>query len=116
MDRNDKVKASDGDDLDYFGMSVSISGDTAIIGASQDEEKGDFSGAAYVFEKIDNIWTETAKLTPIDGAASDTFGDPVSISGNTVIIGVYRMMIMVINQVQLISLRKLMAFGQKLQS
>ena len=31
--------------------------------------------------------TQTAKLTASDGAADDAFGDSVSISGNTVVVG-----------------------------
>jgi len=44
-----KLTASDGDDADYFGSSVSISGDYAIVGAYWDDDNGTNSGSAYIF-------------------------------------------------------------------
>ena len=44
-----KLTASDGASTDNFGRSVSISGDTAVVGALQDDDKGLSSGSAYVF-------------------------------------------------------------------
>jgi len=52
-----------------------------------DDDNGNNSGSAYVFEKIDDTWTETAKLTASDGAANDYFSDSVSISEDCVIVG-----------------------------
>jgi hypothetical protein len=49
--RQQKLLASDGAILDYFGCSVSISGDTALIGVSGDDDNGKDSGSAYVFIK-----------------------------------------------------------------
>ena len=84
-----KVLASDGAQNDYFGRSVSISGDgsTAIAGASEHNSRG----AAYIFEKVNGTWTQRAKLTASDGATSDYFGHSVSISsdGSTAIMGAY---------------------------
>ncbi|MHA1485386.1 MAG: FG-GAP repeat protein, partial [Candidatus Thorarchaeota archaeon] len=82
-----KLLASDGATEDYFGYSVSIDGDYAIIGADGDDDNGDYSGSAYVFIRSGTDWTEQAKLLPSDGAASDSFGDSVSISGDYAIIG-----------------------------
>jgi hypothetical protein len=45
----DKLIASDGASGDYFGISVSISGDCAIAGAYGDDDKGSESGSAYMF-------------------------------------------------------------------
>ena len=40
-----------------------------------DDDKGSYSGSAYVFEKgADGAVTQLAKLTAADGAASDHFG------------------------------------------
>jgi len=78
--------------LDYFGSSVSISGDYAIVGAKYDDDNGFSSGSAYIFEKPVGGWldmTETAKLTASDGAAEDYFGSSVSISGDYAIVGAY---------------------------
>ncbi len=51
-----KITASDGDTLDYFGNSVSLSGTTAIIGAYGDDDNGDISGSAYLYD-ISNLTT-----------------------------------------------------------
>ncbi len=82
--------ASDGEVGDYFGTSVGISGDTAIVGAYRDDDRGTDSGSAYVFERIDGIWTEVAKLTAPDGQTGDRFGVSVGISGDTAIVGAHR--------------------------
>jgi FG-GAP repeat len=81
-----------------FGTSVSISGDTVIVGAANasnlDPQSGapqtQGPGAAYIFVKPASGWanmTETAKLTASDGADGDAFGYNVSISGNTAAVG-----------------------------
>ncbi len=84
-----KLTASDGASGDNFGHSVSISGGYAIVGAYQDDDNGDGSGSAYVFKRTDTNWIEETKLTASDGAASDNFGGPVSISGDYAIVGAY---------------------------
>ena len=82
-----KVMASDGAADDLFGTSVSISGDYAIVGAYHDNDSGQWSGSAYVFKRTGTSWTEEAKLTASDGAASDKFGTSVSISGDYALVG-----------------------------
>jgi len=82
-----KLTASDVAAGDEFGRTVSISGDTVIVGAFRDDDAGTDSGSAYVFTRSGNIWTEEAKLTASDAAAGDEFGRTVSISGDTVIVG-----------------------------
>ena len=47
-----KLIASDGAEGDYFGWSVSVSGNTAIIGADSDDDKGFRSGSVYSFERL----------------------------------------------------------------
>jgi len=79
-----KLVASDGAVGDFFGISVSISGDTAIVGAFADDNA---AGSAYVFEKVGGTWTQVAKLTASDAAVNDIFGISVSISGDTAIVG-----------------------------
>ena len=83
-----KLTASDGSSLDYFGFSVAISGETVVIGADYDDDNGSASGSAYVFERDGvGFWSETQKLIASDAAANERFGYSVSISGNTVGIG-----------------------------
>jgi len=82
-----KLTASDGASNDQFGASVSISGDTIVVGARYDDSS---RGSAYVFEKPVGGWadmTQTAKLTASDGVSSDQFGHSVAISGDTVVVG-----------------------------
>ena len=52
-----------------FGTSVSVRGDTTVIGAIADPS----SGSAYVFVRTDGVWTQQAKLLADDGAAFDRF-------------------------------------------
>ncbi len=79
--QQDKLTADDGVAGDWFGISVSVSGDTAIIGANGDD---DWKGSAYVFTRTGGVWNQQAKLTADDGAADDCFGEFVSVSGDTV--------------------------------
>ena len=82
-----KLTASDAAAVDVFGTSVSISGDTAIVGADSDDDNGFNSGSAYIFTRTGGVWSEQAKLIASDAAAGDGFGRSVSISGDTVIVG-----------------------------
>ncbi|UCF43883.1 MAG: hypothetical protein JSV99_02880 [Planctomycetota bacterium] len=86
----DKLTASDGNEIDWFGTCVSISGDYAIIGANYDDDNGSSSGSAYIFKREGEVWIEQDKLTASDGTADDRFGGSVSISGDYVIIGAQR--------------------------
>ncbi|HNX33240.1 MAG TPA: FG-GAP repeat protein [Kiritimatiellia bacterium] len=85
-----KLIASDGAVSDYLGHSVSLSGDTALIGAHLDDDKGSNSGSAYVFTRSGTVWTQQAKLTAADGAAGDSFGYAVALSGDTAAVGAFR--------------------------
>ena len=82
-----KLLAADGAAYDQFGRSVSISGGTAIVGAEGDDDNGYDSGSAYLFKDTGTGWVQAAKLLAGDGAASDHFGQSVSISGGTAIVG-----------------------------
>ena len=82
-----KLVASDGASQDYFGLSVSISGDYAIVGSPGDDDNGDSSGSAYIFKRVGATWSEQTKLLALDGASQDYFGFSVSISGDYAIVG-----------------------------
>ena len=84
-----KLVASDGASDDYFGYSVAVDGDTAVIGAYGDRDYGTNSGSAYVFSRIDGTWMQQAKLTASDGAAYDYFGISVAVDGDTAVIGAH---------------------------
>ena len=79
-----KLTAIDGTTYDRFGYSVSINGDTALIGEFGDDE---YKGSAYVFTRTENTWTQQTKLIAIDGKADDFFGGSVSIDGDKALIG-----------------------------
>lgn len=74
----------------FFGYSVAIDGDYIIVGAPEDDENGDESGSAYIFQKINNTWIEQLKLFPDDAAVNDEFGISVDIKGDYVIIGAHK--------------------------
>ena len=88
-----KLTAHDGGAVDYFGFSVSVDGDTVVVGAYRDDENGVDSGSAYVFTKPDTGWVTTstaAKLTAFDGSTGDYFGNSVAVDGDTVVVGASR--------------------------
>jgi len=82
-----KLLATDGAATDLFGYSVSVSGDTAVIGSRRDDDNGTDSGSAYIYRYDGTNWEEQAKQSPADGAANDQFGSSVSVSGDTALIG-----------------------------
>ncbi|MCZ6739421.1 MAG: PKD domain-containing protein [Actinobacteria bacterium] len=84
-----KLTASDATAFDFFGFSVAISGDTALVGAENDDDAGPQSGSAYVFTRSGATWTQQAKLTAADATADDQFGFSVAISGDTALVGVH---------------------------
>ena len=74
----------------YGGKSVSISGDTIVVGNRLDDVNGSNSGSAYLFKRNHggiNNWGQVAKLTASDGASNERFGFSVAISGSTVVVG-----------------------------
>ncbi len=72
----------------YFGKSVAISGNIAIVGAYGDMDEGDSAGAAYLFDVTTG--DQLFKLTAADAADGDNFGWSVAISGDRAIVGAYR--------------------------
>jgi len=82
-----KLLASDGAEGDFFGCSVSISGDYAIAGAWGDADNGGDSGSAYIFTRSGSTWIQQAKLLASDGTADDEFGYSVSIDGDYAFVG-----------------------------
>ena len=79
-----KLTATGGQPGDFFGTSVALSGDTAVVGAHL---VGNAVGASYVFTRTGTVWTQQAKLTASDAADGDSFGVAVAVSGDTVVAG-----------------------------
>lgn len=82
-----KLTANDGLPADGFGITVSISGDTVLVGAPRNDMGGTNTGAAYVFERSGAIWSQQAKLSASDRAAGDIFASAVSLFGDDAVIG-----------------------------
>ncbi len=79
-----KLTAGDSAIGDYFGNAVSVSGDTAVIGANS---KDTYKGAAYVFVRSGAVWSQQVRLNATDGANYNQFGDSVSVDGNNAVVG-----------------------------
>ena len=99
------LKASDATVGDFFGKSVAISGDTAVVGAGRDPGQpiGDFGngahqtnspavvpGVAYVFVRNGTQWSEQAILTASNFDSGDSYGSPVAIYDDTILVGAPR--------------------------
>lgn len=96
------LKASNTEASDQFGYAVSLSGDTAIIGAPNESSastdvngnEGDNSasgaGAAYVFTRNGSTWSQQAYLKASNAEGGDNFGYSVAISGGIVVVGAYQ--------------------------
>ncbi|MCB9838944.1 MAG: hypothetical protein H6813_06355 [Phycisphaeraceae bacterium] len=84
--------ASDAAANDHFGASVAIDGDRLIVGADRNDDNGDSSGSAYVFERSAQTgqWTQKAKLTALGAASGDQFGFAVAIEGDLVAVSAFR--------------------------
>ena len=87
FNKETKLTASDGATFDRFGFSVSIDGDTVVVGSYQDDDKGSDSGSVYVFRRTGGQWVRDQKLTANDGAAFDSFGQAVVVDGDTIFVG-----------------------------
>ena len=81
-----KLLASDGADYNNFGSSVAISNTKIVIGVPEDNDKGSYSGSAYIYD-LDG--TNEIKLLASDGAAHDNFGRSVAVSDTKIVIGAY---------------------------
>ncbi len=83
------VTADDAEDGDRFGQKVDLDGDNAIVGAVGFDDFGSSSGAAYIFNRSENQWAQTARLRASDGALGDHFGNSVTIARNKAIVGMW---------------------------
>lgn len=93
------LKASHPDPGDAFGSSLSLTGDTLVIGAPNEGShatgvNGDeadntaaHSGAAYVFTRNGTAWTQQAYLKASNSEAFDVFGASLALDGDTLVVG-----------------------------
>jgi hypothetical protein len=82
-----KLVADDGMPNDWFGQSVALDGDVAVIGAPQYLDVG--NGAAYVFTRSGANWSQAQKLVADDGVPRDQFGISVAADAGNVLVGAY---------------------------
>lgn len=72
-----------------FGSTVVIDGDTAVIGAPEEDiGRNKKQGAIYVFVKREGVWINQAKLIAADGRRRDRLGAKIAVHGNTIVAGV----------------------------
>ncbi len=93
------LKASNTEAGDFFGGTVALSGDTLVVGASNEDSNAtgiggnhadnsaSNSGAAYVFTRTGGVWTQQAYLKASNTEASDSFGSVLALSGDTLVVG-----------------------------
>ncbi len=81
----EKLMPSDLTSHQQFGFSVAVNNNTVVVGAPYDE-----TGSAYVFIRPNNDyygeWSEQSKLTAIDGANEDLFGESVAVFRDTAVV------------------------------
>jgi hypothetical protein len=83
-----QLTSSTGAANDFFGVSVSVSGDVIVVGANKNDIGGnDYEGSATVFRWNGVSWVEEVELTSSDGAANDGFGISVAVSGDVIVAG-----------------------------
>lgn len=82
-----KLTANDMAAEAVMGVSVAISGDTAVFGAVGDSINGRNSGAAYVFTRQNGVWSQQQKLKAHDPSENALFGQSVSASGDIIVVG-----------------------------
>ena len=86
-----KLLPSEGEAFDYFGESVAIDGDYAVIGSwLDDNDNGKDAGSARVYRRVGAVWEEQAILLAADGEAGDQFGFSVGINGEFAFVGAHR--------------------------
>ena len=95
------LKSSNTGQSDFFGYSVSLSGESLVVGAygessnatgvngNQADDSAGGSGAAYVFTRAGAAWTQQAYLKASNTGPVDYFGSAVAISGDTVVVGAF---------------------------
>ncbi len=90
-----KLTSPNPESLGYFGFSVAIDGEFAVVGAyNEDEDDGTNvygnAGAVYVYHREPNdVWVMVQRLIASDFGQADYFGHNVAISGDYILVGAY---------------------------
>jgi hypothetical protein len=84
----EKLTAEDTTLGDNYGVSVALQGDTAVVGAYNDDVGSNMGqGSVYVFTRDHGAWSFRQQLTASDGEAWDRFGDELALDGDTLVVG-----------------------------
>jgi hypothetical protein len=83
-----KLAPAEVDGWDRFGWQAALVGDTLVVGASVYGD--DSAGAAYVFERSGDTWTQAQQFAASDPGASRQFGTSLAFDGNTIAVACYR--------------------------
>src|SRR5688572_29931684 len=95
------LKAPNVEANDVFGISLAVSGDTLVAGATgddsgasgvngdQNDNSAELAGAAHVFVRRGNTWTHQAYLKASNAGRYDSFGSAVAVSGDTIVVGAW---------------------------
>jgi hypothetical protein len=81
-----KLLPQDGAAHDEFGYAVGLSGNRALVTAVYDDDLGDSSGSAYIFERGAGDWVQVAKLHASDGGSADNFGRAAALYGDRALV------------------------------
>lgn len=99
------IKASNAESPDYFGRSISIDGDTIVVGAyfedssqttitsgtgSSNDNSAENSGAVYVYKRSGSTWEQEAYIKASNSEMNDFYGSSVSVDGDTIVVGAFR--------------------------
>lgn len=92
------LKAANAGASDLFGISVALDGGTVLVGAYSEDgsaasttaspnDASENAGAAYVFTRVNNTWSQQAYLKAANAGAGDGFGYVVALNGDTIVVG-----------------------------
>ncbi len=85
-----RLKPSDGAGNDYFGRSLALDGDAALIGSPlHNHTTTSQSGACYLFLRSGGVWAQGAEFTPVGVLANDQFGSAVALSSDSALLGAW---------------------------
>jgi hypothetical protein len=89
------LKAANPEASDFFGLRLALDGDTLVVGGTGESSVGgdpsdnsaSDAGAAYVFVRVGDTWTQQAILKATNAQSNDGFGTSVALDGDTIVVG-----------------------------